>query len=963
MEQKVGSAYIDIEAKLDKLEWRLTTEIKSIAQRSWQGFTSSFSQALWPLKGAIAGVISIGAFTQLSKTIITLADNLEQAHNAFTTMLGSAEKAEKMLQDLSNFAAKTPFNLPEVRQNAKQLLAMGVSAENIIPTMKALGDVAAGTGANFSRLALNYGQVITQGHLTGRELRDFAVNWVPILDALAESLGKTKTEVQWMISDGLVSANDVTKAFEMMTSEGWKFADLMKKQSQTFTGLVSNFQDQLSQMWERIGSGFLPVLKSAVDGLTELVEKNGADIEAVATLVWDTVKVLGESLREMAGELVGAWNAASNEVSDLLEGITGQNESTTTGITGDWTDFFYYLQQGFTAITGVVSMVLKAVLNIFSGWIEIISNLWGAIAWSWKYALWGLGKWIMSWSDGVADSILWIVNKAIEGLNWMIEKANMLPGVNIGSIDSFKNAESLKSALWDLAEEGSEQALDNIISIGKQTIATWDEVTKWVKESSDKMIGNLEKNYVKRIEGIYKKEHEAFEKGLKEKAKAELESLQEREKNGEKLSRDEQKRMKRLAEYTKELNTAFTYWENKGWGGGWGSGSSKAQKEALKEVKEAYKEIEKAIDDHNDAIEAAQKKVESLNKKYDELKNKAKDAFHEAKNAVKELDGQMEELGKDNTKSMIEKYQKQQDKLKEIERKNKRIGDIAKLKSLEDWRAYDDEKWDSEISTKEIIEYLEIQEEIAFLTKHLSSEQLKQAESLSRMTEAEKDYQKYLEKRGELEYKKVATLEKQSIAEAFSKQWEILNPEDIKVFSTEVEGQLKARYQDETGKMVEIVDFKNIQYAQDLFNKSEAIRLEKEALEKKIADEKLANEELTMEKIRLDQYYTNVHAQEINKQKSKLDELIRKYHELARAKSSAGARWARAFGGEVKAGLPYLVGENFKPELFVPSTSGSVVPVNNYNQSRSYHFSGITINTNRAEDFRSEIQNHIGDYT
>lgn len=105
-----------------------------------------------------------------------------------------------------------------------------------------------------------------------------------------------------------------------------------------------------------------------------------------------------------------------------------------------------------------------------------------------------------------------------------------------------------------------------------------------------------------------------------------------------------------------------------------------------------------------------------------------------------------------------------------------------------------------------------------------------------------------------------------------------------------MEGQLKARYQDETGKMVEIVDFKNIQYAQDLFNKSEAIRLEKEALEKKIADEKLANEELTMEKIRLDQYYTNIHAQEINKQKSKLDELIRKYHELAKAKASAGAR-------------------------------------------------------------------------
>ena len=69
-----------------------------------------------------------------------------------------------------------------------------------------------------SRLALNYGQVITQGHLTGRELRDFQVNGVPILEALSESLGKTKSEIKDMISSGEISANDVTRAFDVMTS-------------------------------------------------------------------------------------------------------------------------------------------------------------------------------------------------------------------------------------------------------------------------------------------------------------------------------------------------------------------------------------------------------------------------------------------------------------------------------------------------------------------------------------------------------------------------------------------------------------------------------------------------------------------------------------------------------------------------------------------------------------------------
>lgn len=884
---------------------------------------SSFTQSLSPLKWAIMSLVSVTAFATLSSSIVTLADNLEQAHNAFTTMLWSSQASIRMLENLSDFAANTPFEIPEIRQNAKQLLAMGVSAENIIPTLKALGDVASGTGANFTRLALNYGQVITQGHLTGRELRDFAVNWVPILDALAESLGKTKTEVQWMISDGLVSANDVTKAFEMMTSEGWKFADLMDRQAKTFTGMVSNLKDKLSQVWERIGADLLDNLKWYVQEASDILEENEEDIVDSFWALYRSIQSIIDPLKEAIEEIASGWNMLFGLIEDGLSSMDQTNESTTTALAGNRSDLFYYLELG----VGIISegfktwwnFIKETIRTVVSTWYKVGETLVSAFQW----CVSGVYNRFLKLKTDVQNIFVDMVNGVLSSINWLWDKLNfVLP----------KKLEFWKLSL--LNKKSTEEYKENLKSVFDTTKKLRSETKNTAAEG---WAGMLQAS-IKGQEGFIAKLTDIYSKRVSD------------------LSNQSKKE-------AKELNTAFTYWENKGWGGSWRSWSSKAQKEALKEVKEAYKEIEKAIDDHNDAIEDAQKKVESLNKKYDELKNKAKDAFHEAQNAVKELDGQMEELGKDNTKSMIEKYQKRQDKLKEIERKNKRIGDIAKLKSLEDWRAYDDEKWDSEISTKEIIEYLEIQEEIAFLTKHLSSEQLKQAESLSRMTEAEKDYQKYLEKRGELEYKKASALEKQSIAEAFSKQWEILNPEDIKVFSTEVEGQLKARYQDETGKMVEIVDFKNIQYAQDLFNKSEAIRLEKEALEKKIADEKLANEELTMEKIRLDQMYTTVHAQEINKQKSKLDELIRKYHELAKAKASAGARWARAFGGEVKAGLPYLVGENFKPELFVPSTSWSVVPVNNYNQSRSYHFSGVTINANNAQDFWSEIQNHIGDYT
>ena len=80
----------------------------------------------------VAGVTAFG------QKILELGDNAQQAQISFTTMLGDADQAKALLQELSDFAKTTPFELQGIRESAKQLLAMGVSAEEIIPTLKAL---------------------------------------------------------------------------------------------------------------------------------------------------------------------------------------------------------------------------------------------------------------------------------------------------------------------------------------------------------------------------------------------------------------------------------------------------------------------------------------------------------------------------------------------------------------------------------------------------------------------------------------------------------------------------------------------------------------------------------------------------------------------------------------------------------------------------------------------------------
>lgn len=962
MEQKVWSAYIDIEAKFDQLEGKLTTEIRSIAQKGGQNFTSSFSQALWPLKGMIASVISIGAFVSLSKSIITLADNLEQAKNAFTTMLWSAEQAETMLENLSDFAAKTPFELPEVRQNAKQLLAMGVSAENVIPTMKALGDVASGTGADMSRLAMNFGQVMTQGKLTSRELKDFQVNGVPILDELAKNAGKSKEELQNMITAGQISAEEVARAFETMTSEGWKFADMMATQSSTLTGQWSNFQDQLAQIGERIGNGFLPMLKDGVSALTEMVENNGSDLEMIAGEAWSVITDIVQGAWENIQGVIDLFNTLAEEITEVFGGAEDDSNAATSGITGSWSDFFYYFQQGFTFIFGIVRTISSAIVTVVKWGIEQCSNVIDYLVGSWKSALGTLGSWIMGRSDSVTNSILRVVNKAIEGINGMINLANKIPWVDIGTIDPIKSSSDLKADLENMAKEGQAQmakASQNAVKDFKNTVG---ELGDGLVKNSTKVVDTMVKNQTDRIEAIAKKETEANKKRYKEQAKAELDLLKTREKNGEKLTKDEKDKMKRLADYAGELNTKMdysTFGKGKGWGAG-GKGSNKAEKEALKEVKDAYSDIEKKINDHSKALEDAEKKVETLNKKYDELKSTARKAFHEAKQSALELNQELQKNEQEQISSLGERYQEIDQKIKEAKAK---LNEEGHARLIEDYTTQDLKRYQDQGRNKlydvEISKLLEIQsllEEKALIEKNTTEEQRKAKEFTEQTSKAQEILNKHAEKAKELEEKKASALEKQALAKALS-EWR-------KLESKEQDGELKARYEDETGKMVEITNFKNIQYAQDLFNKSESIRLEKEEVEKKLLRETAATQNLINEKIRLDQEYTKIHNKEIDKQKGKVDELIAKYQALAKAKFGGwGARGARAFGGAVQAGLPYLIGENYKPEMFVPSTSGSVVPVNNYNQSRTYHFSWVTINANNAQDFWSEIQNHIGDYT
>jgi len=214
------------------------------------------------------------SLTLISKQFIDAAAQAEQTEIAFTTMLGSVEKAKEFYADLVNFAARTPFELTGLSTAAKQLLAYGFAQEEVIPNLRALGDIASGVGMDkLPNLILAFGQVRAATRLTGMELRQFTEAGVPLLDELSKMLGKPTAEIQEMVSAGEIGFPMVQQALMNLTGESGRFANLMDKQSKSFSGMISNLRDQINIFLTQGGKPLIEAGKEIIKFLADIVSK------------------------------------------------------------------------------------------------------------------------------------------------------------------------------------------------------------------------------------------------------------------------------------------------------------------------------------------------------------------------------------------------------------------------------------------------------------------------------------------------------------------------------------------------------------------------------------------------------------------------------------------------------------------------------------------------------------------
>lgn len=373
------------------------------AEGNVEGVTASFGRLAPQALAAAAAIMSVEKALSAGKSaFIDYNAQLEQTRVAFTSMLGSADQANTMIANLQKFAAETPFEMPGVRSSAQQLLAFGYDAQEIIPTLTALGNAASGLGRGqdgFNHLAFVFGQIRTTGQLMGQDVMQLAQLGVPVKDILAKNLGLTKDELS-RIGELGIDANVAIRA--LIDGMNERFPDMMKKQSETFEGVLSNIKDNIGQAF---GLSGLPLFEDAKNMLLEiknitdtmlanaqggkslfagilpddLLEKVSAFGETVKKIFKDTAPVADTflwAMGKLADVFLDVGNIALTALRPIIPVVTT-------------------IQRVVYGAIGVIASILDTVLDVV---LEVQTNI--ADSWEYIYSitadLWNSAKEIVS---------------------------------------------------------------------------------------------------------------------------------------------------------------------------------------------------------------------------------------------------------------------------------------------------------------------------------------------------------------------------------------------------------------------------------------------------------------------------------------------------------------------------------------------------------------------------------------
>lgn len=292
-----------------------------------KGFESGLNKI--SATGVAIGNLMADVIRQVAQTISEVTKmgveynaQIETYQTALTTLTGSAEEANKIIEQVKKDAASTPFEVASLVKGNQLLISAGLSAEQARDDILALGNAISATGGGeeeLSRMVINLQQIKNVGKASALDIKQFAYAGIDVYGLLADYTGKTREEV----TDLEISYEDLTGALKFASKEGGKYFNAMEKQSKTFNGQLSNLKDNFMAflgevtipLFTFLKDEVLPTINGILDGTLGIDEGINKLTETFLNGVMSMVNFLLENLPTFL-------QIGVNILLSLIQGIT-----------------------------------------------------------------------------------------------------------------------------------------------------------------------------------------------------------------------------------------------------------------------------------------------------------------------------------------------------------------------------------------------------------------------------------------------------------------------------------------------------------------------------------------------------------------------------------------------------------------------------------------------------------------
>lgn len=213
----------------------------------------------------------------LAGSSVNAAMNFGATNKSYEVLAGNASKGRELAGGLNKLQQDTILG-PEVFKAGQTLMGFGIASERVMPIVKQLGDIAMGDSQKFESLTLAFAQTQAAGKLMGQDLLQYINAGFNPLQTMSEkwqefgfkqkmSVGQLKESME----KGAISSSMVAKAFELATTKGGKFANMMDTIGQTAYGKMKVMEGQWEAFKIKFGGWLMPIATTAMEAATGIL--------------------------------------------------------------------------------------------------------------------------------------------------------------------------------------------------------------------------------------------------------------------------------------------------------------------------------------------------------------------------------------------------------------------------------------------------------------------------------------------------------------------------------------------------------------------------------------------------------------------------------------------------------------------------------------------------------------------